>query len=79
MIVALGTSTPTSITVVAIRQSISPARNRPMTCSRVSRFSRPCSAATRAPRSGPSSSFRISVRRLVGPSSAFSSIAGTTT
>src|SRR5664280_2452004 len=54
MTVAFGTSTPTSITVVATRTSISPAANRRMTASLSSADSRPCRPATRRPASGPS-------------------------
>ena len=56
MTVALGTSTPTSMTVVATRTSSSPAPKRAITSSLTSGGSRPCSAATRSPASGPSCS-----------------------
>ena len=47
MIVALGTSTPTSITVVATRTSSSPALNAAITALRSPVFSRPCTQPTR--------------------------------
>jgi hypothetical protein len=43
---ALGTSTPTSTTVVVTRTWMSPSRNRRMTASFSSAFIRPCSSAT---------------------------------
>ncbi len=84
MTVALGTSTPTSITVVATRQSIRPARKRSITCSRVWRLSRPCSAARCRPASGPASSSLSTLRtparsRSLAPESSQPSIVGTTT
>ncbi|CAB5031073.1 unannotated protein [freshwater metagenome] len=53
MTVALGTSTPTSITVVDINTSISPAENADMVESFTSLESRPCKGATRKPEKGP--------------------------
>ena len=49
MTVAFGTSTPTSITVVATRTSISPAAKARITASLSSAGSRPCSTSTRSP------------------------------
>ena len=56
MTVAFGTSTPTSMTVVATRTSRSPSVKARMTRSFSSAGIRPCSAATRSPASGPFSS-----------------------
>ena len=49
MIVAFGTSTPTSITVVATSTSISPALNAAMIERRSAGFSRPCMQPTANP------------------------------
>ena len=54
--VAFGTSTPTSITVVATRTSIWPAENSRITRSFSSGCSRPCKMPSRRPASGPASS-----------------------
>ena len=59
--VAFGTSTPTSITVVATRTSIRPAANSVIVRSFSSGVSRPCSAASRSPCSGPSAQHRQQV------------------
>ncbi len=53
--VAFGTSTPTSITVVATRTSISPAENARITRSFSSGCSLPCRMPSRSPASGPAS------------------------
>ena len=73
--VALGTSTPTSITVVATRTSSLPAAKSRMTASFSSAGSRPCRMPTRRPSSGPSAQLRGQVehrdrarRRADGPS-----------
>ena len=46
MTVALGTSTPTSMTVVATSTCVSLSRNRPMTASLSVGFMRPCNNST---------------------------------
>ena len=51
--VALGTSTPTSMTVVHTSTSTSPARNAAITASFSSADSRPCISPSRSPASGP--------------------------
>ncbi len=56
MTVALGTSTPTSITVVATRTSTSPAANACITASFSSGAIRPCSISRRRSFSGPAAS-----------------------
>ena len=56
IVVALATSTPTSMTVVDTRTSISPAAKARMVRSLSSGVIRPCSLATRSPASGPSAS-----------------------
>ena len=53
MIVAFGTSTPTSITVVDTSTSIAPDRNSVITRSFSADVSRPCSNARRRPASSP--------------------------
>ena len=75
--VALGTSTPTSITTVAINASISPARKRSITASRSSRFIRPCIPARRRPASGPCANISRCDATSLSPKSD-SSTAGTT-
>ena len=56
MTVALGTSTPTSMTVVATSASSSPRRKAAMTGSRALAGRRPCSSPTRRPASSPACS-----------------------
>ena len=57
MAVALGTSTPTSMTVVATSTSSSPRSNARITVSFSSAGSLPCSSPSRRPASSPSASF----------------------
>ncbi len=61
MTVAFGTSTPTSMTVVATSTSSSPAANRRITASLSSGVIRPCSTSTRRPDRAPSASCRCQV------------------
>ena len=60
MIVASGTSTPTSITVVETRMAMSPARKRSITASFSAGFMRPWTRPTRAPKRGDRSAKRSS-------------------
>ena len=71
IMVALATSTPTSITVVETSTSISPAAKARIVRSFSSGGSRPCSTPTRSPASGPSASSAATLldgaqRRAVG-------------
>ncbi len=70
---AFGTSTPTSITVVAISTSISPAANRVITESFSSAGSRPCRISTRSPASGSASSSAICSTAMAGRGLPFAS------
>ena len=63
MTVAFGTSTPTSITVVATSTSSSPRRKRPITSSFSALAIRPCISPSRSPSS---SSAARRVERLLG-------------
>jgi len=64
IIEALGTSTPTSITVVATSTSSSPAAKADITESFSPVASRPCSTPMRNPRSGPSARYADSSSTL---------------
>ncbi len=66
MTVALGTSTPTSMTVVHTSTSISPARNAAITASFSSLDSRPCIRPSRTPARGPRCSRASSSTTVVG-------------
>lgn len=66
MAVALGTLTPTSMTVVATRTSTSPAANRRMTSSFSSGCIRPCSTSTLSPESAPPRSWSAISRTASG-------------
>ena len=76
---AFGTSTPTSITVVATRTSIRPSRKRAMMRSREAGLSRPCIEATCLPASSRCSRRATTSRRSRRFDAVPVSMAGTTT
>ena len=80
IIVAAGTSTPTSTTVVPTRTSSSPSRKRVISASRSAGFRRPWTIPTRSgARSAVSRTASLSAATAPSPSSAPSSMSGTTT
>ena len=79
MIVAFGTSTPTSITVVATSTSSSRALKRAISSRRSAGFSRPCMQPTRKPCSSPARSRSASCSAARAVDVADSSISGQTT
>ena len=78
MIVACGTSIPTSITLVASSTSISPARKLSMIAAFSFGFMRPCTSPSRNASSGPLAR-ASSVLEMLASSRFDSSTAGTTT
>ena len=79
MIVAFGTSTPTSITVVATSTSSSRALKRAIRSRRSAGFSRPCMQPTRKPFSSPARSCSASCSAARAVDAFDSSISGQTT
>ena len=80
IIVAAGTSTPTSTTVVPTRTSSSPSRKRVISASRSAGLSRPWTIPTRSGSSSAASrTASLSAATAPSPSSAPSSMSGTTT
>ena len=80
IIVAAGTSTPTSTTVVPTRTSSSPSRKRVISASRSAGFIRPWTMPTRSGSSSADSrTASLSAATAPSPSSTPSSISGTTT